>query len=361
MPLQDVAWESALVEPRRDPDLERRVRRELGSVPEFVPYLAACPWLVHALLEGALFQARLLHLELELGELAFLVVSRDNSCRYCYAETRTMLRVLGLPPGRIDRMEQELAGSEIAPRERGALALARRFSRANPLPQAADLHALERTGLGREGALELLFAATSAVVANRATTIPALPPEHVEHAREPLRQRLLRPFLERTLRAKHRRARPERLAPEQKSAPFGETVARFDGLPAGPALRRILDGCWSGEGLPPTTRALVFAVVARGLGASAAEREARRLAAGAGVGEGAFEDALRHLSATGATRAETQLLAFARETLWYEPARIQRRARPLRDALGPERFLDLVGATAVANAICRLSAVLDRA
>jgi hypothetical protein len=31
--------------------------------------------------------------------------------------------------------------------------------------------------------------------------------------------------------------------------------------------RRILDGCWSGPGLPRATRALVFAVVARGLGA----------------------------------------------------------------------------------------------
>jgi alkylhydroperoxidase family enzyme len=360
MRLQEVAWEPALVEPRRDPGLERRVRRELGRVPGFVPYLAACPWLVHALLDGTLFQARLLHLELELGELAFLVVSHDNSCRYCYAETRTMLRVLGLPPQRIERMEQGLSGPEIAPREQGALALARRFSRANPLPSAADLDALERAGLAREALLELLFAAATAVVANRVATIPALPPEHVER-REPLARRLLRPFLERALRARHRRARPERLAPEQKSAPFGETVARFDGLPAGPALRRILDACWSAPGLPPATRALVFAVVARGLGAAAAEREARRLAASAGVGAGAFEDALRHLAAPDAAPAGEQVLAFARETIWYEPARLQRRARPLRDALGPERFLDLVGTVSVANAICRLSAVLDAA
>src|SRR5262245_19334270 len=245
MPLQEVAWESALVEPRREPELERRIRRQFGQVPEFVRYLAACPWLVDAVLDGALVQGRLLHLDLELGELAFLVVSHDNSCRYCYAETRTLLRLLGLPPERIERMEQDRSGSGIAPRERGALALVRRFSRANPLPTRADLEALERDGLARELVLELLFAAATAVVGNRVATIPALPPEEVEHDRLPLHFRLLRPFVARVLRARHRRARPERLAPEQKSAPFGETVARFDGLPAGPVLRRMMDGCWS--------------------------------------------------------------------------------------------------------------------
>ena len=127
MLLQDVAWEPALVEPRREVELERRIRREFGRVPDFVRYLAECPWLVEALLDGALFNARLLHLDLELGELAFLAVSHDNSCRYCYAQTRTVLRVLGVPQQRIERMEQDLFTSEIAPAARSALGLARRF------------------------------------------------------------------------------------------------------------------------------------------------------------------------------------------------------------------------------------------
>jgi alkylhydroperoxidase family enzyme len=360
MLLQDVAWEPALVEPRRAVELERRIRREFGWVPGFVRYLAECPWLVQALLDGAL-SGRLLHLELVLGELAFLVVSHDNSCRYCYAETRTVLRVLGVPPQRIERLEHELLTSEMGPREGSALALARRFSRANPLPSAADLEALEREGLRREAGLEVLFVAAAAVFANRVATIPALPLEDAERSPDRLALRLLRPLLARWLLARHRRARPERLAPGQRDAPFGATVARFDGLPAGPALRRILDGCWSGAGLSAATRALVFAVVARGLGASAAEREAQRLAAEAGVPAPRFEDRLRHLAAPGEGGPDAQALAFARETLWYEPAAIQRRARPLREALGPARFLDLVGTASLANAICRLSAVLDPA
>lgn len=362
MPLQDVAWESALVEPRRERELERRVRRKLGRVPDWVGYLAPCPWLVDALLDGLLlFDARLLHLDLAFGELAFLVVSHDNSCRYCYAETRTMLRVLGVPLQRIERMEQDLSTAEIPPGERSALGLVRRFSRANPLPSAADVDALERAGLRREAVLEVLFVAAAAVLGNRVATIPALPSEPVERPPRRLSFRVLRPLWARGLRARHRSARPQHLAPEQRGSPFGATVARFDGLPAGPALRRILDGCWSAPGLSSATRALVFAVVARGLGATAAESEARRLAVLSGVGAGAFEDALRHLAAPGAAPAESELLSFARETLWYEPATIQRRARPLREALGPERFLDLVGTASVANAICRLSAVLDPA
>jgi alkylhydroperoxidase family enzyme len=370
--LADVAWEPPLLEPRRDAELERWVRRELGMVPGFVPYLAACPWLVRALLDTALSE-RLLHLDLELGELAFLVVSQDNSCRYCYAETRAILRLLGVPLRRIERMEQDLFTSEIGPGGRRALDVARRLSRANPLPSAADLAALEGAGLAREAVLEVLFAAATAVAANRVATIPALPAEEAERAPERLSFRLLRPLRGQLLLARRRRVRPQRLAPEQRDGPFAAAVLPFDGLPAGPALRRILDACWSATGLAPGTRALVFAVVARGLGAAAAEREALRLAGRSGIAPQAAEQALRHLAAPsaygvgtpeGLRRAEApdaQALSFARETLWYEPARIQRRARALRDALGPERFLDLVGTAAVANAICRLSAVLEPA
>ncbi len=359
MLLEDVAWEPSLLEPRRDPELERWVRAEIGVVPDFVGYLSACPWLVRAIVEGAPPSGRLRHLDLELAELVYLVVSHDNSCRYCYAAHRTILRVLGFSKGRIERMEQDLFGVESGASGRRILDFVRRFSRGNPLPQGADLAALGRDGLSREAALEVLFVAASAVLANRASTLPALPVEAAGGGAAGSIARLLGPLVGRFVQA---RARRRRLAAPQGDAmpgPFGRTLRAFAGLPAATVLRSALDGCWASPGLARATRALVFAVVARGLGAGSAEREALALAEVEGVGREAAEASLRHLEAPVADPVASHALSFARDTLWYEPARIQRRSRTLLAVLGAEGFLDLVGTTSLANAICRLSAVLD--
>ena len=49
---------------------------------------------------------------------------------------------------------------------------------------------------------------------------------------------------------------------------------------------------------------------------------------------------------------------FARETVWYQPAGIQRRARALRDEIGAPQLLEAIGVLALANALCRLSAAV---
>jgi hypothetical protein len=48
---------------------------------------------------------------------------------------------------------------------------------------------------------------------------------------------------------------------------------------------------------------------------------------------------------------------FARETVWYEPAVIQRRARALRDGLDSAQLLEAIGVAALANGLCRMAAV----
>jgi hypothetical protein len=53
------------------------------------------------------------------------------------------------------------------------------------------------------------------------------------------------------------------------------------------------------------------------------------------------------------------LVAFARETIWYEPAVLQRRARALREQLdNDEQFLEAVGVVAIANGLCRMAATV---
>jgi hypothetical protein len=53
------------------------------------------------------------------------------------------------------------------------------------------------------------------------------------------------------------------------------------------------------------------------------------------------------------------LVSFARETLWYQPAPLQRRARRLLDHLSEEQLLEGIGLASVANAVCRLSRTLE--
>jgi len=49
---------------------------------------------------------------------------------------------------------------------------------------------------------------------------------------------------------------------------------------------------------------------------------------------------------------------FTRETIWYEPAALQRRARALRDRLSPLEFLEAIGVASLANGLCRLGAMI---
>ena len=51
-------------------------------------------------------------------------------------------------------------------------------------------------------------------------------------------------------------------------------------------------------------------------------------------------------------------MPFARETIWYEPAPLQRRARGVRDQLSSTQFLEAVGVLSLANGLCRLGATV---
>jgi hypothetical protein len=50
---------------------------------------------------------------------------------------------------------------------------------------------------------------------------------------------------------------------------------------------------------------------------------------------------------------------LARETVWYQAAQIQRRAREVQEALSAPQFLELIVVAALANAVCRLGIVAD--
>ncbi len=73
--IQDIEWETPpLVEPHRDREVERVLRRTFGIAPPGYRYLMAVPWLVHGNI--SMITSRFVHLNRALAELVELVVSR---------------------------------------------------------------------------------------------------------------------------------------------------------------------------------------------------------------------------------------------------------------------------------------------
>jgi alkylhydroperoxidase family enzyme len=179
----------------------------------------------------------------------------------------------------------------------------------------------------------------------------------MERLPDRLHVRLLRPLFASIL-ASHRsrgRAAPLERAP---SYPYGRLVQAFAGSPIAPVLARTLEDMWVSPVLTRRCKVLMFAVIERGLGCSACESEAARTGGEAGLTERALAEVLIHLDAPDLDPVERLLVPFARETIWYEPAPLQRRARALRDGLSSPQFLEAVGVASLANGLCRIGAVV---
>src|SRR5215831_4165102 len=92
--LDSVEWEVCLIPPHRDAAVERDLKQEFKSVPAgVVNYLSGAPWLARALL--SLKDVARRYVSDELNDLIGLMVAEDNSCRFCYAMQRAMMRLQG--------------------------------------------------------------------------------------------------------------------------------------------------------------------------------------------------------------------------------------------------------------------------
>ena len=354
--LSEIEWEDCLLEPQRNTELERWARSELGRPAGGMRYFAPLPWLLRAMVH--LETVPLARVSPDLADLAMLVGSRDNACRFCYAAIRTLLRIMGVPDARIDRLEENLLTAELNEHDKLGLDLVRRLSHCNPPPTTADKKALREVGFSEAELRELAFIAARVGFFNRCTTLGALPPAVMERLQQSWFLPLIRPILRRLLARTRHRGEPESLPDECKSGPFSEVVRGLDGLPAARILHRILHEAWASSELTTRAKALVFAVVARGLGSASCERESRRLLAEEGLTEPQVDEILAHLASPVLDPVESAILPFARETLWYDPAPIQRLGMQVQRVLTPEQFLELIGLTSFANAVCRLAFVV---
>jgi AhpD family alkylhydroperoxidase len=355
--VQEVEWGPTLLEKRRDPEIEREFRKEFGIVPAFVPYFAAVPWMARSVIKSNLRRGLFAHIGAELAELIFLAVSQENSCRYCYQSQRSLLRVLGFEEERIRRLEEASAAAESNLPEKRVLDFARRISRSNPAPTTADWEGLLEVGYSEDAIREISYTAAHTGNVNRTSTFAAVPLEASTPDRS-LFVRLFRPFLARLLLARDRPGAPEFLGDERKSEPLSYVSFALDGLPSGRVHADLTAEAWSSPVLTERCKALIFAVIARGLGSQLLEQEAVELVAQRGLDRDAIEEALSHLASPELDPIEALAISFARETIRYRPEDIQRRAAELREKLSQEQFLELIGVAGLDNASARLSLVL---
>ena len=358
--LESVAWESALIEPTPDRSLEQYARQRNGVPNPAVRYFTPVPWLARAIIDLHPEYGLLVHLEQPVADLVSLVVSQENSCRFCYAAVRVMLWSQGMSLARIQRVEHDLTRGDLPPRTAAALAFARSQSRKGPAAAPEARESALRAGLTPDEMKEIAFIVGITDFSNRTTTITAVPPRDFERMPERLHMRLLRPLMGRLLRSRHARGKPTPL--EQPPAhPGAPIVNAYAGSPMAVALERALKDMWDSRVLTRRCKLLIFAVIARGLGCDLCAPKFRQELADEGLSNETVTQVLTHLDAPQLDDVERLLVGFARETIWYEPAPVQRRARALRERLTNPQVLEAIGVAAMANGLCRMAAmVLDQ-
>ena len=124
--MSEIEWEPCLLTQRPAPELERRFQRETGRPGQLMRYFEGSPWISDVMLRISVQVTTVVHLDADLVDQVGLVVSQDNSCRFCFGVQRAFLRVLGMSEKRITRLEHDLLTGDFNPRERAALDFARR-------------------------------------------------------------------------------------------------------------------------------------------------------------------------------------------------------------------------------------------
>jgi uncharacterized peroxidase-related enzyme len=356
-PLIQVSWDKCLLEPAPDRQAEAVLRRETGAAPSWVRYYLSCPWLPRVAIRLGTDNALLMHLDLPTTDLISMVVSQEHSCRYCYAVTRMYLRIFGMSEERMQQLEQRLSSDNLEPKAAAAVRFARRMTRCTPLVTAQDLEPLRAAGYGDAEIREIAYVVACVAFLNRISTIPALPPYTWEQLADRWFMRLLRPLIARTMSGGRKRGQPATFSRPPEGA-FAGLLLQFEGSPIGPALASALDDLWTSPILSRRCKALMFAVVGRGLGCQSSSDEMARVLEAEGLAPADAEQILAHLGGPGVDADEAALIAFARDTIWYEPIQIQRRARELRERLSAAQFVEALGVVSLANALCRLCAAL---
>ena len=359
MPLlvEQLQWDEPLVPPSDDPVWEAEVRGLMGGMlPSSFKYAASSPWVRRAYLDAV--RCPIDSLAPGEMEIAGLVTSQENACRYCYGSARVRMKMIGFSDEMIDRIERNVQLVEAEPRERELVQFCRNLARSKPRPSRQAREKMREVGFTSLQTAELALMVALVGFCNRVSTLLAVPPELEMEAQSKGMKGVwnkLSTWLP-SKRPMPRPSPPDYPAPNFKG-PYGGIVRALEGAPGGGLLEATLNNAFSSEVLPRRTLNLMFAVVAHTLQCQICETDAADLLEVEGFSRGELREVLDTLSSPRLTEMEALLIPWARDTVWMpeQPARIQARTRPLLDALGPRVLVEAIGAAALANGCVRLT------
>jgi alkylhydroperoxidase family enzyme len=353
--LNEIEWGAPLVPPVVVPEWETEAKQRFGGSSDYLRRVAPIPWLRRAC--AAWLLCPITALPLRLADLVFLVVSQENSCRYCYGAARAHMRILGYSERVISQIEREIQLAELDEKDQAFIRFCRSLARSNPRPARAQREELVRLGFSPLQVKEAAFLIVDHCFHNRVATFLACPPVvGYERLGNSMLGRLLRPILA----TANRRSVPvpaDFAAPED--APFARITGALAGLPAAYLLNETLTGAFESPVLSRRIKALMFAVVARMLECGFCQPESRDLLQAEGFDADEAEACLASLSSPKLDAKESAVLAWVRETVRYQPSQVQKRTRALAEAIGAEAMLEAVGVASLANATVRVAMLLE--
>lgn len=353
--LGEIEWGQPLGSPVVVPEWETEAKRRFGGTSDYLRRVAPIPWLRRACASWLLYPLNAL--PLRLADIGFLVISQENSCRYCYGAARAHLRILGYSDRVISQIERELQLAELDQKDQAFIRFCRNLARSNPRPARAERDELIRLGFSPAAVAETAFYIVDHCFHNRVATFIALPPAVTyERIGRSLLGRLLRPILARANRRSI--AFPTDFAVPE-GAPFAGIMNTLSGLPACYLLNETLTGAFESPVLSRRIKALMFGVVARMLECRFCVPQARALLLAEGFDEAEVDACLSALASPKLDARESAILTWVRETVRYQPSQIQKRTRALADAIGMEATLEAVGVASLANATVRLAMLLE--
>ena len=360
--LDEIQWGEPIVPAVADAAWEAEIKRRGGRVGEVDRRVAPNPWLREACLGVATYHPS--EVPQKLFNIGALVTAQENSCRYCYGANRAYMKILGYSEAFISRLERDAHLAELDDRERGFVAFCRNLARSRPRPARADRDRLIALGYAPLAVQEIAFLIAVGCFYNRIGVLAACPPElGFERMANGMVGRLMglaAPLMRRLSAGGRPAQRGSTVAAEALAAgPFGPVVATLAGLPAAAMIKAALEGAFASTALAPSTKALMFAVVARTLDCRHCESAARKLLLGAGFTAAEIDAALATLASPKLPAQESGLLSWVRDTVHYQTGPIQSETRMLVANISPAAALEAIGVAALANATVRLAMLLE--
>jgi alkylhydroperoxidase family enzyme len=288
-------------------------------------------------------------------DVATLVTTQENACRFCYGALHSVMRLSGYSEKRIADLERDVQLADGVTRE--VVSLSRKLARSNPRPVKSELQALQRLGLDPKAVAEIVYLVAFTCYTNRLGTFLSLPPDRrIERSVENPMRRLLLSLMFRLSPMRTRRVGPS--SPVRTDGTLAPLVRALPEAPAAAWFARQLGACFSAPAIPRRTKLLMLAVIARTLGCTFCEGAARTDLEALGIDRNSSGRILDTLSGPGVSAEETRLLDWARETVHYQTGAIQKRMRSLAASVSTEVLLEAVATAAVSNTAVRLAMLI---